>query len=60
MICPACGRKMSVMGSFAACTNILCDYEEEIRHWEVSVGTELKAPQIVFECAFETPDSQKL
>ena len=49
MICPACGRKMSVMGSFAACTNILCDYEEEIRHWEVSVGTELKAPQIVFE-----------
>ncbi len=39
MNCPACGRKMSVMGSFAACTNILCDYEEEIGSLEVSTKT---------------------
>jgi len=42
MNCPVCGRKMSVMGSCAACTNMLCDYEEEIENWEVLAETDRK------------------
>ena len=49
MNCPACGRKMSVSGSFAECTNILCDYEEEIGPWEVSAETDRELPRFVFE-----------
>ena len=49
MNCPACGRKMSVMVSYAACTNILCDYEEEIEHCEVSTETHQKPLRITFE-----------
>lgn len=49
MNCPACGRKMLVIGSFAECTNMLCDYEEEIEHREVSTETAPEPRRIIFE-----------
>lgn len=34
MKCIACGREMSDRGAYYECTNILCDYEEEIEKKE--------------------------
>lgn len=49
MNCPACGRKMSVTENFAACTNILCDYEEEIEDWKIPVVTAMETQRIVID-----------
>ncbi len=32
MKCPACGRRMLNKGTYFDCSNILCDYEEEIEN----------------------------
>ena len=38
MKCIACGREMLDRGTHYECSNILCDYEEEIDDREVWVG----------------------
>jgi hypothetical protein len=35
MRCPACGREMADECTHMRCTNILCDYEEEIENRKV-------------------------
>jgi hypothetical protein len=35
MKCIACGREMLDRGTHYECSNILCDYEEDIEHKEV-------------------------
>ncbi len=35
MKCPACGRGMLSRGTYFECSNILCDYEEDVGHDEV-------------------------
>jgi len=37
MKCIACGREMLDRGTHYECSNILCDYEEEIDHKDVRV-----------------------
>jgi hypothetical protein len=37
MKCIACGREMSDRGTYYECTNVLCDYEEEIERKEAWV-----------------------
>jgi len=35
MKCPACGRRMLRKGTYFECSNILCDYEEDVDNQEV-------------------------
>jgi len=37
MRCIACGREMLDRGTHYECSNMLCDYEEDIEHREVRV-----------------------
>ena len=35
MKCPACGRRMIKKETYFECSNILCDYEEDVENQEV-------------------------
>jgi hypothetical protein len=46
MRCIACGREMLDRGTHYECSNILCDYEEDVESWEVWVRLERDLPCI--------------
>jgi hypothetical protein len=46
MKCIACGREMLDRGTHYECSNILCDYEEEIKNKEVWVRLKRDLPSI--------------
>ena len=47
MKCIACGREMLDRGTHYECSNILCDYEEDIEHKDVWVKLNLVLPRIL-------------
>ena len=47
MKCIACGREMVERGTHYECSNILCDYEEEIGNREVRVRLSQDPPGIM-------------
>ena len=47
MKCIACGREMLDRGTHYECSNILCDYEEEIESEEVWVRLKRDLPSSV-------------
>ena len=47
MKCIACGREMLERGTHYECSNVLCDYEEEIENKEVMIGLTLDLPRII-------------
>ncbi len=47
MKCIACGREMSDMSTYYQCSNVLCDYEEEIEDRDVSMGRKSDIPIII-------------
>lgn len=44
MKCPACGRGMIKKGTYFECSNILCDYEEDVENQEVLANPEQEYP----------------
>ncbi len=51
MKCLACGREMLDRETHYECSNILCDYEEQIEDREVWVRPELNLPSIIANSA---------
>ncbi len=47
MKCIACGREMLDKGTHFECSNILCDYEEEIENSKVWVRLKLDLTSII-------------
>lgn len=47
MKCIACGREMLDRGTHYECSNILCDYEEDIENWELWARLNQEPPSIV-------------
>jgi hypothetical protein len=47
MKCIACGREMLDRGTHYECSNILCDYEEDIENKDVWVELKLVLPGIL-------------
>ena len=45
MKCPACGRGMLNKGTHFDCSNILCDYEEEIENDGLRAPVHLLKPE---------------
>ena len=47
MKCIACGREMLDRGTHYECSNILCDYEEEIENKEVWIRLKRDLPGVI-------------
>jgi|GEM_PF-6974043 len=47
MRCRACGREMFNRGAYFECSNIFCDYEEDIKNQGVSSKQEAGSPNII-------------
>lgn len=47
MKCIACGREMSDRGTHYECSNILCDYEEDIESMEVPLRLKRELQSII-------------
>ncbi|MGD0282006.1 MAG: hypothetical protein ABSB95_06555 [Dissulfurispiraceae bacterium] len=47
MKCRACGREMLNRGAYFECSNLFCDYEEDIKNQGVSVNQEEEQPNII-------------
>jgi hypothetical protein len=47
MKCRACGREMFNRGAYFECSNLFCDYEEDIKNQGVSVKQEEESPNII-------------
>ena len=46
MKCRACGREMLNRGAYFECSNLFCDYEEDISNQSVSVKQEEVSPKM--------------
>ncbi|MGD0885258.1 MAG: hypothetical protein ABSA46_10395 [Thermodesulfovibrionales bacterium] len=51
MKCIACGREMLVRGAHYECSNILCDYEEEIENKEMWIRSRRDMPRSMVNTA---------
>ena len=49
MKCIACGREMLNRGTHLECSNILCDYEEEIENKEGRARLKRDLPNIIVD-----------
>lgn len=47
MKCRACGREMVNRGAYFECSNLFCDYEEDIKNQGVSVIQQAGSPNII-------------
>jgi hypothetical protein len=55
MKCRVCGREMLNRGAYFECSNILCDYEEDIKNQGASVKQEEEFPgRILFKATTMT------
>jgi hypothetical protein len=47
MKCRACGREMLNRGTYFECSNLFCDYEEDIKNQGVSVEQKKVLPNVI-------------